>query len=85
MTMWPRPFCSTEIPQSKVLAYHQYNSFSTADSLIPFLHSQSSTKKKSFQIVNTESGLMDQEGSAISFENVKSRLHPPQYQVQYLN
>ena len=42
----------------------------------------------SFQIVNTESRLMDQEesllGTAVSWENAKSRLHPPQCQVQHL-
>ena len=36
--MLPKPSCSTETPQSKVLAYHQCNSYSTTDSVIPFLY-----------------------------------------------
>ena len=39
MLLWP--FCSTKTPQ--VLAYHRRNSYSTTNSVIPFLHSQSST------------------------------------------
>ena len=42
----------------------------------------------SYQIANTESGLMDQEeshlGTTVSWESTKSRLHWPQYQVQHL-
>ena len=40
MTMLPGPFYNTETPQSKVLAYHQCNSYFTTDSVIPSLHSQ---------------------------------------------
>ena len=43
MTVLPRPSCSTKTSQSKVLADHRCNSYSTTDSVIPFLHSQSLT------------------------------------------
>ena len=38
MTMLPKRSCSTETPQSKVLANHWCNSYSTANSVIPFLY-----------------------------------------------